>query len=336
MHSIFKAAILLFIFNSSKVTAQDFPTICSVAKSHAFRSCLELSVTSDVCPGTPPRPCARVTYYLPYFYTEVVSNPKETYFSSLPGAKTQLEQIKNPLPFGTDEDNGSYSYHAHVTSVPFTQWALSSLPCGGAPVDRYCFGAMSEHLGANWSTGKPDMQQPLFLAWAAAPKACLIKGAAMSVAGTPPTPGGPDMNMCSTDRSWMSYYPPTAHPACTGWGVFYPRYGTVTNSDQTTASLMIASRMRSLANQVFNSIPSEGIEKWQMIYPQTSSCFRHGQNVSILRSKNVNEIGRFTSGDFKNYLYVTYRRISCKVDWPTVPVMNAGLEVAINVCRGSK
>lgn len=52
--------------------------------------------------------------------------------------------------------------------------------------------------------------------------------------------------------------------------------------------------------EVFHSSPSSPDEQWQMTYPQSSSCFREGQNVAVLDTvKNVREIGRLSSGKMK-------------------------------------
>ena len=185
------------------------------------------------------------------------------------------------------------------------------LPCGNSPLELFCFGGMSEHLGQHWKTGEADSLQPMHLAFSAAPKPCLITGAVQSaVGGSIPSPY-PNIGGCSFDRSWLGIYPPSPELACNGWGVFYPRYGTVTNSDQTTAAMQIAARMKSLSSQVFFSMPSGGSEKYQMHIPQTTSCFRQGQNVGGLRLKGINEYGRITNPTSKNYLFSMWKKVSC-------------------------
>ena len=142
--------------------------------------------------------------------------------------------------------------------------------------------------------------------------------------------------MCSLDRSWITKYPPSNQPVCNGLGIIFPRYGTVTSTDQTTASLVIASRIRSLGSEVFQSVPTFSDEKWQMIYPQTSSCFREGQNIGFLRIKGVSEIGRIWSGKLKNYLYVVWRSIHCSKDAPFLASATAWPTILKNTCQGLK
>lgn len=311
-----------------------FPTVCSVVNSPHFLGCLELRKIPSTC-GFPPRPCVHYSYYVPQYFIEVVTNPRESYFTAMPSAAKQLASLKDVIPFGAEEDNGAYSYHAHTINVPFTRWAFHGLSCGGTSWDNMCFTAMSEHLGTNWKTGAADLLQPSWLAWSAAPKVCLLKGAATSATGGSTPTGYPTSSyMCSSDRGLLTKYPPSNQPVCNGWGIFFPRYGTVTNSDQMTSSLMIAARMRSLGSEVFQSVPTFSDEKWQMISPQTSSCFKEGQNVSVLQAKGVSEIGRLIKGEFKNYLYVVWKRVGCTRDVHTIPSTLAWPAVMQASCRG--
>ena len=285
------------------------PNICSVVNTPQFNSCLQLSIKTITC-GFPPRPCVSISYYVPSYYIEVVSNPGETYFKDLPSVYSQLSSARSVTPTGAEEDNGSFSYEAHSLPIPFVSTVFSAMPCGGTPTELYCLGAMSEHLGRNWKTGEADSLQPQFLLWSTAPKPCLLAGAATSISGGSPPSGYPHYPMCSFDRSAISRFPPSVEPACNGWGVFYPRYQTTVSSDQTTASLMIAARFKSLSSEIFNSMPSGGAEKYQMIYPQPTACFMQGQNIAALRLKAVNEISRGIVPS-KNYLYAIWRRVSC-------------------------
>lgn len=329
-----KKLLISLIFSSYATSAWSFPTVCSVVNSPHFLGCLELRKVPSTC-GFPPRPCVHYSYYVPQYFIEVVNNPRESFFTTMPSAAKQLALLKDVVPFGADEDSGEYSYHAHTINVPFTRWAFYGLSCGGATWDNMCFTSMSEHLGGNWKTGAADLLQPTFLAWSAAPKACLIKGAVTSTTGSSTPTGYPASSyICSSDRSLIPKYPPSNQPVCNGWGIVFPRYGTVTNSDPMTSSLMIASRMRSLGSEVFQSVPTFPDEKWQMISPQTSSCFREGQNVSVLQAKGVSEVGRLVSGKFKNYLYVVWKRVGCTRDVHTIPSTLAWPGVMQASCRG--
>ena len=314
-----------------------FPSVCSVVNTPSFKSCLNLRTSFSVC-GFPPRPCARFSYNVPQYFIEVTGS-KETFFKKLPLAQLQLQLTKEVLPIATEEDEGTFSYHAHTTNVPFAAWGFNELPCQGALWDRACFSSMSEHLGRLWKTGEGDLWQPSFLAWSVSPKACLIKGAVSGVGGNmnfnPPGFGfSSNVGLCSFDRSWMKRFPTSKSPVCTGWGIHFPRYSTVNTSDQTTASLVVASRIKSLGSEVFLSVPKNRGEKWQMIYPQSSSCFKEGQNIGQLRLKRVSEIGRLTSGKMKNYLYVIWKPVRCTKDIPWVPATHAWLSALELACRG--
>ena len=140
---------------------------------------------------------------------------------------------------------------------------------------------------------------------------------------------------CSIPMGWLPKYPPSSHSACTGWGVFYPRSGVYNGPSQTTGALMVASRIKSLGSEIFHSTPSSGDEVWQMIYPQTSSCFREGQNVSVLDTwKNVREIGRISSGKLKGHLFTVWSKVSCCRDLAEVPEAYIAIEAMNLTCQG--
>ena len=336
LKNLFLISLCLLVSNQARGFSDLFPNVCTVVATDQFREAVEFNVSNTVC-GFPPHPCARISYYVPQTFIEVVSHPKETFFSKLPGASIQLSSISDSLPFASKAKahDGNYTFHAHALTVPFTTAVFAPLSCAGTPIDRFCFGAMSEHLGSLWSTGGGDRFQPKFLAWKMAPKACLLKGTGSSIVG-----GGasaspyPNMRMCSFDRSWMKKFPPSPQPVCTGWGFHFPRTGAVTSSDSTTASLIVASRIRTLGNEVFNAVPIPRDEKWQMITPQSSSPFQMGENIAVLRAKSVTEMGRLMGGERKNYLYVIWKKVSCTREWPAVPAIRAGIEIIKGVCEG--
>lgn len=315
--------------------AQAFPTACTVIAAPFFESCLDFQAEPDIC-GIPPSqyPCARVSYYVPSTFVEVVSGGKESFFMGIPPAAAQLAAHVDVLPFGAEDDNGSFSYQAHAITVPFVSIPFAPLHCGEIPIDRHCFGAMSEHIGVQWRNGSADALQPKFLAWSASPKACLLAGAATSLTGTFGAPSV-DAKLCSFDKSFLTKFPPSAAPVCTGWGIHFPRTGTVPSSDQVTASLVIASRIKTLGSEVFQSVPSSLQEKWSMVYPSKSACFREGENIALLSLKNVNETGRITSGIPKSYLYASWQKVTCKRDWAEVPAMQAGIQLAKSICQGT-
>ena len=325
--------LVYFILAFRSGFALSLPTVCSIINSPMFDSCLQFTMVPTTC-GYPPRPCVNFSYYVPQFYIEVVSNPGESFFTALPGANHQLSSLTDRLPFAAVDDSGAFSFHAHTINVPFVSASFNFLPCRGAPTELTCFGAMSEHLGRHWKSGEADLSQPLFLAWSAAPKACLVAGAAMSLAGGSYPTGYPTYPSCSTDHSSMTTFPPSNQPVCTGWGIHFPRYGTVTNADQTTASLVIASRIKSLGSEVFQAVPSSANEKWQMIHPQPSARFREGENVALLRFKQVAELGRLQRIEQKNYLYVVWKHVSCTKEMAYAATAQAGLQAMRLACGG--
>ena len=329
-----KSAVFLLLLTSLHSSAMASPpNVCTLVKSHQFRPMLDFQYSNDVCGWPFPRPCVRFSYYVPRYFIEVVKNAKETYFHGLPGVAAQNAAVASEPPMGVDDDLGSYSGHAHVIRVPFSSIAFGGLPCGGALQDLFCFTAMSEHLGASWKTGTPDMWHPHYLAWSAAPKACLLKGAATSATGNIVGAAGSDASSCSFTRAWLPRYPPSTYPVCTGWGIHFPRTGTVTSSDTTTASLMLASRIKSLATEVFQGFQGPADEKWQMVFPQVSAGFREGQNTAILRVKAVSELGRLR-GRPNNFLYAVWQRVSCKQDMPWVVSSEIWLQGIKLACEG--
>jgi len=92
--------------------------------------------------------------------------------------------------------------------------------------------------------------------------------------------------------------------------------------------------MKSLASEVFQSAPASPDEKWQMVYPSSSQCFREGQNVSFLDTAALaNDRGRLR-GRLKNYVYVVWRRVSCCKDYTDVPAAAAVLAGVSAACQG--
>ncbi len=97
---------------------------------------------------------------------------------------------------------------------------------------------------------------------------------------------------------------------------------------------MVASRLKSLGSEVFLTVPSHGDEKYQMIVPQGSACFREGENIAAFLPKGANEIGRVAPDHLKNYLYATWKPVRCVVELPSVAAMHATLAATQAACRG--
>lgn len=309
------------------------PNVCSIASSPAFSSCLELNIGTCTC-GWPPRVCSLISYYVPQTFFEVWPEPRTSYFTAIPGAGLQLGKIL-PRPYGTEGDDDTQSYQARGIAVPLASLVFQAMPAGGTRNEKMCFDGMSEHFGTHWDTGKSDLLQPTFLAWGAAPKACLLKGAAASMSGDGGSDAAPDSSSCSFPLPNVEVFPPSKHPVCNGWGVFFPRYGTYAGPASLTGALMIASRIKSLSIEILKTMPASPDEKWQMIYPQSSSCFREGQNVGLLESvKNARETMRIANGKLKGYLFVVWKRTSACKDLPATAQAKAAALAIPAACGG--
>lgn len=321
------------LFLAGPVHAALIPNVCTVASTPAFSSCLELNIGACTC-GFPPRPCASISYYVPQSFIEVWPEPRTTYFSAIPGAALQLAKII-PRPFGTEGNNDTQSFQARTIAVPLAGIVFQTMPAGGTRIEKACFDGMSEHFGSHWDTGKGDLLQPSFLAWSASPKACLIKGAATSISGDGGSGYSSDSPLCSFPLPKIEIFPPSQHSVCNGWGVFFPRYGTYSGPASLAGALMIASRIKSLSSEVLKTMPSHPDEKWQMIYPQSSSCFREGQNIGVLESiKNARETMRLVNGKLKGYLFVVWKRTSTCQDFPAAVRAKAAAIAIPAVCGG--
>lgn len=313
-------------------TGHALPNACTVAASPEFKDCLELKLGACTC-GLPPHPCSLISYYVPQTFIEVHPEPGSSFFSTLPGTAAQLSKIK--IPYGAEGDNDTQSYHAHTIAVPLASLLFQAMPAGGTRNEKQCFDGMSEHLGSNWQTGHADLKQPIFLAWSASPKACLLKGAAMSATGENSSSPAPDGVTCSYPILDMPFYPPSTHSACNGWGTFYPRSGVYTGPASMTGALMIASRIKSISTEVFKSMPNSPDEKWQAIIPQVSSCFREGQNIGLLETiKNVRETKRLINGKMKGYLFVIWKRTTTCKEIYEGPRAKAAAAVIPSICKG--
>ncbi|MFK7823629.1 MAG: hypothetical protein AB8G05_05705 [Oligoflexales bacterium] len=315
-----------------------FPNACDVVNTMQFEQEMNLRVRYSWCPSPwplPPWPCAHVSYNLPKYFIEVVHHPGETMFGSLPFAKWQIAPYSSPIGFSAVDDHGAYSYHAHVINVPLSQVAFGALPCGGGVPDLLCFSAASEHLGSNWQTGVADKLQTQFLAWAPRPKACLTKGSAVGLTGQWGVTGGGIEFSCSHPfAAWLPRYPPTDAPVCTAWGIHFPRTGIATSSDTTTAALLVASRIKSIGSDVFRSVNSNLTDKWQMIYPHSTSSFREGQSIPWLRVRGVNEAGRL-SGKPDKFLFVVWQKSKCTVDAARGSISHIWKSAVKAACKGS-
>lgn len=327
-------AVMVIILGLSPGKSQALPNVCTVVKTPAFNSCMGLKVGGCTC-GYPPHPCASFSYYIPVTFVEVMPDKKSTFFSALPGAASQMSSTSLGLPFGAEGDFDTQSFQSHSLPVPFSSYVLGQLACNGTRPELTCFDAMSEHIDWHWRTGKGDLLQPKFLAWQAAPKACLIKGAVEGLAGGEHKMSSGGNSSCSFPIPTSPMLPISSRSACNGWGTFFPRYGSYTGGSQTAGALMIASRLRSLGSDVWQSVPTNSDEKFQMIYPQSSTCFREGENVGFLETMyQVREERRLLNGKPKGYLFVIWKRVSCCKEYSSVASTYAVIGALNAVCAG--
>lgn len=302
-----------------------FPNVCSVIKASQSSSCMEMQVSGCMCGWPIPHPCAQISYYVPQTFVEAWPEAGTTFFSQHPAAaQLKAASIGMKMPFGVDDEQGNFSFHAHAISVPLAGVTFGPLACGGGRYEKPCFDMLSEDLGSTWITGTADLLQPQFLAWQLAPKVCLLKGAAQGVAGGTVPSIGPDSGGCSFPLK-LPKYPPSPRESCNGWGMFLPRSGIYQGASRAAAALMVASRLKSIGTEVFHSVPGDPDEKWQMLYPQSSSCFREGQNVGFLETvQGVREEQRLL-GKLNGYMFVVWKKVSCCQEIPYA----AATEIAI-------
>lgn len=317
-----------------------FPNVCSVVRSSEFSSCMNFNVGACMCGWPVPRPCAQIAYYVPQTFLEVWPNSTDTFFARHP-AGAQLAFHTKWIPFGVEDDNGTFGFQARAISVPLASPVFSALPCQGARIEKPCFDLMSEDLGSHWSDGHADLLQPAFLAWSLSPKTCILKGAAQgaisggsldgSPGGSTPSLGG-DIGGCSFPQI-LPKYPPSVREACNGWGEFFPRSGIYHGASRAGAALMIAARLKSISTEVAHTVPGDADEVWQMLYPQGSSCFKEGQNLGALETwKGVREEQRIF-GKPNGYLFVVWKHVSCCRDIPEAPGAAIEIEALRAVCQ---
>ena len=302
-----------------------FPNVCSVIKASHSADCMNMQVSACMCGFPVPHPCAQISYYVPQTFIEAWPEPGTTFFSMHPAVvQLKLASAGMKLPFGVEDDQGNFTFHAHSIAVPLAGITFGPLACGGGRFEKPCFDLLSEDLGSTWTTGTADLLQPQFLAWQLAPKVCLLKGAVQGVTGGTTPSIGPDAGGCSFPLK-LPKYPPSAREACNGWGMFLPRSGVYQGATRSAAALMVASRLKSIGTEVMHSIPGSADEKWQMLYPQSSSCFKEGENVGFLETiKGVREEQRLF-GKPNGYMFVVWKKVSCCQEIPYA----AATEIAI-------
>ena len=197
---------------------------------------------------------------------------------------------------------------------------------------KLCFDGRSEDFATHWRTGSGDLWQPRFLAWKLEPRACLIKGALSG-----PLPGftmSPDSAVCGLNMSWLEKFPPSSLPVCTSWGVMFPRSGTYVGGSEVTGSLAITIRLKSLLSEVSKTAPASMDEKWMMVSPTASRCFKSFEPTAWLETgKQANNRGRLRLKSLNSHLYVDWKKVSCNVEWPMVPIYKGMVEVIHNSCR---
>jgi hypothetical protein len=96
---------------------------------------------------------------------------------------------------------------------------------------------------------------------------------------------------------------------------------------------MIASRLKSIGVEVAHTVPGDSDEVWQMLYPQSSSCFKEGENLAWLETVGgVREEQRIL-GKTNGYLFAIYKRVSCCHDLAEVGTTEAALAALPLACQ---
>ena len=322
--------ILAFLFLSSTTFA--YTTICSVVKQSNFDACQQHITSSCMC-GTPPRKCVFHSYYIIKTFIEVTTEPKKSFFSDLPGAALQLSLVKDVFSHGTDEMD-SYFYHARVLQAPMSQLGYSGMACGGSLQEKLCFDVVSEHI-ESWKTGVADLSQPIFKAWALAPKMCLVKAAKNAITGDHVKGFSPRSVSCGFPLKGGVMFPPSSAENCTGWGLLMPRTGFVEGASSMGAALIVAKRIRSLGAEVYGATPISPDEKWSLVYPNnTYSCFLEGWSLGKIEALGGNERGRLLGKNHKTFLFAVWEKKSCCRDVDTILTTEAAKLALKTTCRG--
>ena len=325
-----KALPIFFLFMlSPKVLG--YTTICSAVKQSNFDICQEHITSACTC-GPPPRPCTFHSYYIVKTFIEVTTEPKNSFFSDIPGAALQLSLITDAIGHGSEEMD-SYFYNARIIQAPFSQLGYEGMACGGSSLEKLCFDAISEQIGS-WKTGIADMSQPLFKVWSAAPKICLKKGIANAITGDPVKNFSPGNMGCGFPLKGISVFPPSRAENCTGWGVLMPRTGFVEGSSTMGAALLVAKRIRSLAAEVYGTTSVSYDEKWSLVYPNnTYSCFLEGKSIGEIEVlKGGNERGRLLGKNHKSFLFAIWQKKSCCKDTNTIITTEAAKSALKAMC----
>ena len=144
---------------------------------------------------------------------------------------------------------------------------------------------------------------------------------------------GADGGGCSYPLGTLPKYPPSTREACTGWGLFYPRSGIYEGGSRSAAALMIAARLKSLGVEVSHTLPGDPTETWQMLYPQSSSCFREGANLGFLETaQGVREEKRLL-GKPNGYLFVIWKQVSCCEELAQIATTEAAVQAIPMACQ---
>lgn len=325
------AACLVFFITQKSFGAV---TLCSAVKGVSYESCTEYQTSPCMCGGTPPRPCVRHSYYFPQTFIEVTTEANKSFFSDLPVASQQLGlNFLGKLNHGAD-DMGGYFYHARVLQVPLSSLGYQGFACGGNSTEKMCFDAISEQV-ESWKTGSADLFQPPFLLWNVAIPACYKKSMTQSLTGDLPNAPTPSTLSCGFPLRSIKVFPPSRQDQCTGWGALFPRTGFVESSSSVGAALLAAKRIRSIASDVYRSTPMNPDEKWSMVYPNTSSCFREGKNLGEVEViKNGNETGRLLKTNQQSFIFAVWKKMSCCKDLSSIAETLASKVALKAICQG--
>ncbi len=100
-------------------------------------------------------------------------------------------------------------------------------------------------------------------------------------------------------------------------------------------ALAMGERIKSLAVEVLHSMPASPGEKWQMISPNASRCFREFEYIASLEGmKFANNSGRLLGKDMQGNLVATWKQVSCVREYPELPFYEAQIAIIESVCKG--
>ena len=127
---------------------------------------------------------------------------------------------------------------------------------------------------------------------------------------------------------------PTYHPLRgkpVRLGTFYPRYGVYERIAFGRGPH--GGRTPEVRTEIAHTVPGFPGEQWQMIYPQSSSCFREWQNLGFLETFGGVREERRLLGRPKGYLFTVWRDVGCCQDLGEIATTMAAISALELACK---